>query len=137
VSARQTAQKGIAPQPATKVKEVGERVATEASGTSGTQQRWPSNTGEGNGRWLRSLRDTWPQVACTLFDQGEVAVVRVLVAEVRGSAPREPGTSMLVTSDGIHGTIGGGNLEWEAMRAAKALLTAGPTTRSVQVRRLV
>jgi xanthine dehydrogenase accessory factor len=35
----------------------------------------------------------------------------VTIAQVRGSSPRETGTTMLVTSDGQHGTIGGGRLE--------------------------
>src|SRR5262249_16785869 len=71
------------------------------------------------------------------LEQGESAVVRVLVAEVRGSAPREAGTCMLVVSSGIYGTIGGGNLEWQAMRAAHSLLAGGAMTPSVQLRRLV
>ncbi|MGR3434795.1 MAG: xanthine dehydrogenase accessory protein XdhC [Shimia sp.] len=46
-------------------------------------------------------------------------VVRVLVADVRGSAPREAGAAMLVWADGTAGTIGGGALEWEAIRIAR------------------
>jgi len=42
---------------------------------------------------------------------------------------------MLVSQGGTYGTIGGGNLEWQAMRAAQSLLACG--TRSVQIRRLV
>jgi xanthine dehydrogenase accessory factor len=41
---------------------------------------------------------------------------------------------MLVSQSGTYGTIGGGNLEWQAMQAAQSLL-AGP--RPVQLRRLV
>ncbi len=52
-------------------------------------------------------------------------VCRVVVARVRGSAPREVGASMLVWKDGFSGTIGGGRLEHTAMRAARALLDAG------------
>ncbi len=88
-------------------------------------------------RWLRALRESWPRAVCRLLEQGESAVVRVLVAEVRGSAPREPGTCMLVVGSGIFGTIGGGNLEWQAMRAARSFLAAGSAMRSVQLRRLV
>jgi xanthine dehydrogenase accessory factor len=50
------------------------------------------------------------------------ALVRVLVAGVRGSAPREAGAWMLVGPGCLHGTIGGGRLEWEALAAARALL---------------
>jgi len=46
----------------------------------------------------------------------------VEVAATRGSAPREPGTRMLVWRAGTAGTIGGGNLEWRAIALARAML---------------
>ncbi|MFD2173746.1 xanthine dehydrogenase accessory protein XdhC [Rhodobacter lacus] len=46
--------------------------------------------------------------------------VRVLVAEVKGSAPREPGAEMLVWPDHVEGTIGGGALEFEAIARARS-----------------
>ncbi|MCR8827845.1 xanthine dehydrogenase accessory protein XdhC [Pseudosulfitobacter koreensis] len=49
-------------------------------------------------------------------------VVRIVLADVRGSAPRAAGTSMLVWSGGLSGTIGGGRLELEAVSHAKAML---------------
>ena len=56
-------------------------------------------------------------------------LVRVVVAEARGSAPREAGASMLVGPDGlISGTIGGGALELEAIATARAC-TAGRVDR--------
>jgi xanthine dehydrogenase accessory factor len=45
---------------------------------------------------------------------------RVLVAEVKGSAPREAGADMLVWADAAEGTIGGGALEWQALAQARA-----------------
>jgi xanthine dehydrogenase accessory factor len=45
-------------------------------------------------------------------------VARVVVAEVKGSAPREVGAAMLVWDGGQSGTIGGGALEFECARAA-------------------
>ncbi|PZX16193.1 xanthine dehydrogenase accessory factor [Palleronia aestuarii] len=45
---------------------------------------------------------------------------RILVVEARGSAPREPGTSMLVWPDRLHGTIGGGALEHDAIARARS-----------------
>lgn len=45
--------------------------------------------------------------------------MRVLVAGVAGSAPREPGAEMLVWQDGFEGTIGGGALEWKALARAR------------------
>ena len=56
------------------------------------------------------------------FLSRESAVARVVVAEVRGSAPREPGAFMLVGHAGVEGSIGGGRLEWEAITAARELL---------------
>lgn len=46
-------------------------------------------------------------------------VVRVVIAAVRGSSPREPGAAMLVWDGGQSGTIGGGTLEFEAAEAAR------------------
>ncbi len=54
--------------------------------------------------------------------RSEESIVRVVLAEVRGSAPREPGASMLVGVTQVQGTIGGGQLEWEAIAAARGLL---------------
>ncbi len=51
-------------------------------------------------------------------------VVRVVIADVSGSVPRERGTAMLVWDTGQSGTIGGGTLEFEAARRARALTTA-------------
>lgn len=50
------------------------------------------------------------------------AVVRVVVAGCDGSTPREAGAAMLVWGTGQSGTIGGGTLEWEATRRARAML---------------
>ena len=51
-------------------------------------------------------------------------VVSVIVATAEGSAPREPGAWMLVDGTSQTGTIGGGRLEWEAARTARAMLAA-------------
>ncbi|MFN6951081.1 MAG: xanthine dehydrogenase accessory protein XdhC [Albidovulum sp.] len=53
------------------------------------------------------------------------AVVRVVIAEVLGSAPREAGAAMLVWASGQEGTIGGGALEFEATGRARAILKRG------------
>ena len=52
-------------------------------------------------------------------------VARVVVADTKGSAPREVGAAMLVTADDITGTIGGGALEFEAIRLARLALLDG------------
>lgn len=52
----------------------------------------------------------------------ESALIRVAVATVRGSAPREPGASMLVGEQRVDGTIGGGHLELKATEIARGML---------------
>jgi xanthine dehydrogenase accessory factor len=46
----------------------------------------------------------------------------VEVARARGSTPREAGAYMLVSSSAIHGTIGGGQLEFMAIDQARQIL---------------
>lgn len=53
------------------------------------------------------------------------AVMRVVVAEVAGSAPREVGAAMVVWPTGQQGTIGGGALEFEAAQTAREMLASG------------
>lgn len=48
----------------------------------------------------------------------------VTVAGVAGSAPREAGARMIVAPEQLLGTIGGGNLEFEAVRIARERLAA-------------
>lgn len=67
--------------------------------------------------WLHDLRDA--------LSRGEAACM-ILVAEARGSTPREAGARMVVTATGQHGTIGGGQLEFEAVGRARAMLAGGP-----------
>lgn len=52
------------------------------------------------------------------------AMVRVTVTATRGSVPRESGATMLVGREAITGTIGGGHLEYEAIRVARAQLAS-------------
>ncbi len=68
--------------------------------------------------WLHKLQKLQAQ---------RVPVVRMAVAAVRGSAPREPGATLLFWIDAggvtqIHGSIGGGHLELRAMEIARSLL---------------
>jgi xanthine dehydrogenase accessory factor len=79
------------------------------------------------------LPGEWPASLIELLRR-EAAVVRVLVAEARGSTPREAGAFMLVGESLVLGTIGGGRLEWEAIAAARELLTGAA---SAQLRRSV
>ena len=60
----------------------------------------------------------------TLSDvlERETRVVRVVIAETKGSTPREVGAELLVWDGGTSGTIGGGRLEWEAEARARDML---------------
>ena len=70
----------------------------------------------------------WSTVAEMIAAQGACALVTV--ASVRGSAPREAGARMVVGPDGgFRGTVGGGELEWRAIGAAReALARDAPAT---------
>ena len=57
---------------------------------------------------------------------GEPAIL-VVVATVQGSAPRETGAAMVVTANTCTGSVGGGHLEFEALRAARDALGQGAT----------
>ena len=64
----------------------------------------------------------WSAVAEMLAAHGACALVTV--AAVRGSAPREAGARMVVGPDGgFRGTVGGGELEWRAIGAARDALS--------------
>jgi len=64
--------------------------------------------------WIHQLADAI---------SGDETAVLVTVAATRGSAPREAGTRIVVTRDGLRGTIGGGHLEFEAVRIAREALS--------------
>lgn len=63
---------------------------------------------------------------------GDSIGVRVTVTETKGSAPRDAGTSMWVTAEGQHGTIGGGKLEFQAAEQARKLLASDTQTSATQ-----
>ena len=58
----------------------------------------------------------------------DIACVLITVTEAKGSTPREAGTKMVVTADKQFGTIGGGNLEFEAIAEARKLLAAATSS---------
>lgn len=63
--------------------------------------------------------------ALAIVQQQSKTAVLVTVASVKGSAPRTAGTKMLVTADEVHGTIGGGHLEFTAIDIARKQLDGG------------
>lgn len=54
------------------------------------------------------------------------SAVRVQIARTEGSTPRETGASLVVTAGAIHGTIGGGHLEFDAIARAQGILAGAP-----------
>ena len=70
---------------------------------------------------------TWSVVAEMVASHGRCALVTVVA--IRGSAPREPGARMVIAPDGgFRGTIGGGELEWQAIGAARDALSRDTPT---------
>ncbi|MQP64873.1 xanthine dehydrogenase accessory protein XdhC [Niveispirillum sp. SYP-B3756] len=71
------------------------------------------------GDWIQAL---------AAFDRRGEACVLVTVTAAAGSTPRAAGTKMLVGADSLHGTIGGGALEFAAVETARAMLDRGEAT---------
>lgn len=71
-------------------------------------------------------RDPDATAARTALAGGRPTLLVEVVA-ARGSVPRGLGTRMLVGTDGVRGTIGGGHLEWQVLQRAQALLAQGAT----------
>ncbi|WP_371223183.1 xanthine dehydrogenase accessory protein XdhC [Roseovarius sp. 2305UL8-3] len=67
------------------------------------------------------------------FFQAHSQVIHVCLARVRGSSPREAGAEMFVAENALHGTIGGGQLEYMAIDKARAMLRAGRTSEHMDV----
>ena len=70
-------------------------------------------------RWLRAVEK--------LRAERRPGVLVTLVS-VRGHAPREAGTKMVVAADATWDSIGGGNVEATAVARARELLASGDTT---------
>lgn len=73
----------------------------------------------------------WLDALAAAERDGKPAVL-VTVLSARGSTPREAGAKMVVSPDGLAGTIGGGNLEFQCEALSRSLLAdgiSGVTTR--------
>ena len=68
--------------------------------------------------WISFLREA--------KQRGETAIV-ITVAATKGSVPRDTGTEMVVTANDVHGTIGGGHLEFKAIDIARNMIAASGT----------
>lgn len=60
----------------------------------------------------------WSQIVDCLRRE-KTPLMLVSVDSIVGSTPREPGAKMLVTAERQYGTIGGGNLEYQACQIAR------------------
>ncbi len=72
--------------------------------------------------------------ALLVWERAGIPHVLVTVIEALGSTPREAGVKMVVRADAQSGTIGGGNLEFQAAMIARRLLAEGarePVTEKV------
>ncbi len=70
---------------------------------------------------MERISHTWLSVLGDLR-AAETPCVLITVIESKGSTPRDAGTKMVVTKDEQFGTIGGGNLEFQAIEQARTLL---------------
>jgi len=66
-----------------------------------------------------TVQQNWAQAALSGLDVGYVCLVSV--AEAKGSVPREAGAIMLVYNSHIDGSIGGGELEFQAIKTARKI----------------
>jgi xanthine dehydrogenase accessory factor len=69
----------------------------------------------------------WLKALTTLQTTGTPCVL-VTIIQVRGHAPRQAGSKMVVTQQESYGSIGGGNLEASCIERARVLLTDSITT---------
>ena len=83
-------------------------------------------TGSGNGNWNGNWID-----AIARLSAENAGFVLVTVLKTEGSAPRDIQSKMVVTDHLTHDSVGGGNLEFQAIGAARELLQNGqPATQS-------
>ncbi len=75
--------------------------------------------------------NAWLEALCAAQGRGEDAVL-VTVAATLGSTPREAGAHLLVTEEGLADTLGGGHLEYRAIRLARGLLESADAAPSLQ-----
>lgn len=64
---------------------------------------------------------SWNQASLKLSQQGQ-SYVLITIIGVTGSTPRNSGTKMVVSQNNTFDTIGGGHLEYKAIKQAKKLL---------------
>jgi len=73
----------------------------------------------------------WNQASLHLNQQGK-AFVLITIIGVTGSTPRNSGTKMVVSQNENFDTIGGGHLEYKAIKQAKQLLQGNKDCQSIE-----
>ena len=73
----------------------------------------------------------WLQAA-TELDNSAQSYVLITVLSTAGSTPRASGTKMVVSEQNIYATIGGGHLEFKAIKHARELIAKGETCQQVE-----
>ncbi|WP_439522787.1 xanthine dehydrogenase accessory protein XdhC [Marivita sp.] len=67
------------------------------------------------------------------FLAAHASVIKIALTRVRGSSPRNEGTEMFVAPNALWGTIGGGQLEYLAIDAARDMLRDGALQRDMDI----
>lgn len=71
--------------------------------------------------------DSWISLLLKSLEKGQDCTL-VMIANVRGSSPRDAGAFMIVDKDDFKGTIGGGALEFQAIELARSLIAQSSDT---------
>ena len=66
----------------------------------------------------------WFEIVAQMSEKNKAYVI-VTVLEVKGSSPREEGAKMIVSGDKSYLSIGGGNLEYQAIALSRELILEG------------
>ncbi|MBV7568935.1 xanthine dehydrogenase accessory protein XdhC [Pseudomonas sp. PDM27] len=66
----------------------------------------------------------WIDALADLQNRGEPCVLVTIIEEL-GSTPRNAGSKMVISANQAFDTIGGGNLEYKAMKIAREMLVSG------------
>lgn len=77
------------------------------------------------------MSNNWSSASYKLSKQGQAYVLVTLVG-VAGSTPRNSGTKMVVSKDGVFDTIGGGHLEHKVIKHANNMLTDGKNAQHIE-----
>ncbi len=82
-------------------------------------------------KYFGQVNMNWNQASLNLSQQGK-AYVLITIVGVTGSTPRNSGTKMVVSQNEIFDTIGGGHLEFKAIKFAKQLLNSNEDCQQIE-----